>query len=59
MTLLAGLVRVGIWRCASIAGASASGGAEVVEGYPLETNGSGLLLTGSIGVGKTHLAVGS
>ena len=29
-----------------------------VEGYPLETNGSGLLLTGAIGVGKTHLAVG-
>ena len=29
-----------------------------VEAFPLETNGSGLLLTGSIGVGKTHLAVG-
>ncbi len=29
-----------------------------VEGYPLETAGTGLLLTGSIGVGKTHLAVG-
>ncbi len=29
-----------------------------VEGYPLETDGTGLLLTGSIGVGKTHLAVG-
>ena len=29
-----------------------------VQGYPLETNGNGLLLTGSIGVGKTHLAVG-
>jgi DNA replication protein DnaC len=29
-----------------------------VENYPLETNGTGLLLTGSIGVGKTHLAVG-
>lgn len=29
-----------------------------VEGYPLENDGSGLLLTGSIGVGKTHLAVG-
>jgi DNA replication protein DnaC len=29
-----------------------------VEGYPVETNGTGLLLTGSIGVGKTHLAVG-
>jgi DNA replication protein DnaC len=28
-----------------------------VEGYPLETEGRGLLLTGSIGVGKTHLAV--
>jgi DNA replication protein DnaC len=29
-----------------------------VEGYPLETDGKGLLLVGSIGVGKTHLAVG-
>lgn len=29
-----------------------------VESYPLETDGKGLLLTGSIGVGKTHLAVG-
>jgi DNA replication protein DnaC len=29
-----------------------------VESYPLETGGQGLLLTGSIGVGKTHLAVG-
>lgn len=29
-----------------------------VESYPLETDGTGLLLTGSIGVGKTHLAVG-
>jgi DNA replication protein DnaC len=29
-----------------------------VQGYPFETNGNGLLLTGSIGVGKTHLAVG-
>jgi DNA replication protein DnaC len=29
-----------------------------VDGYPLETNGAGLLLTGSIGVGKTHLATG-
>lgn len=29
-----------------------------VRGYPLETGGNGLLLTGSIGVGKTHLAVG-
>ncbi len=29
-----------------------------VEGYPVETGGTGLLLTGSIGVGKTHLAVG-
>ncbi|HEY2038225.1 MAG TPA: ATP-binding protein [Edaphobacter sp.] len=29
-----------------------------VEGFPLETDGMGLLLTGSIGVGKTHLAVG-
>jgi DNA replication protein DnaC len=29
-----------------------------VESYPLDTGGIGLLLTGSIGVGKTHLAVG-
>jgi len=29
-----------------------------VEGYPIETEGKGLLLTGDIGVGKTHLAVG-
>ena len=29
-----------------------------VEAYPVETRGRGLLLTGSIGVGKTHLAVG-
>ncbi|ADW70490.1 ATP-binding protein [Granulicella tundricola] len=29
-----------------------------VESYPIETGGTGLLLTGSIGVGKTHLAVG-
>ena len=29
-----------------------------MESYPLETDGNGLLLTGSIGVGKTHLAVG-
>jgi DNA replication protein DnaC len=29
-----------------------------VESYPLETRGTGLLLTGTIGVGKTHLAVG-
>jgi DNA replication protein DnaC len=29
-----------------------------VENYPLETNGNGLLLTGSLGVGKTHLGVG-
>ena len=28
------------------------------EGYPVETDGRGLLITGSIGVGKTHLAVG-
>src|ERR1039457_7214558 len=26
-----------------------------VEGYPIESAGTGLLLTGSIGVGKTHL----
>src|SRR5439155_26917807 len=29
-----------------------------VESYPLETDGTGLLLTGAIGVGKTHLATG-
>ena len=29
-----------------------------VEGYPVDSVGTGLLLTGSIGVGKTHLAVG-
>ena len=34
------------------------GHAKFVEGYPVETAGTGLLLTGSIGVGKTHLAVG-
>jgi DNA replication protein DnaC len=29
-----------------------------VDGYPVATEGRGLLITGSIGVGKTHLAVG-
>jgi DNA replication protein DnaC len=29
-----------------------------VEKYPVDTAGKGLLFTGSIGVGKTHLAVG-
>jgi DNA replication protein DnaC len=29
-----------------------------VDRYPLDTDGRGLLMTGSIGVGKTHLAVG-
>lgn len=29
-----------------------------VEEYPVDTAGKGLLFTGSIGVGKTHLAVG-
>jgi DNA replication protein DnaC len=29
-----------------------------VEAYPVETDGKGLLITGNIGVGKTHLAVG-
>ncbi|GGG97392.1 cell division protein ZapE [Silvibacterium dinghuense] len=29
-----------------------------VDSYPLATEGKGLLLTGSIGVGKTHLSVG-
>ncbi len=28
------------------------------EGFPAETDGRGLLLTGAIGAGKTHLAVG-
>jgi DNA replication protein DnaC len=28
-----------------------------IEGYPIENDGTGLILTGSIGVGKTHLAV--
>ena len=31
---------------------------QFVDGYPVTTDGRGLLLTGSIGVGKTHLAVG-
>ena len=29
-----------------------------VEAYPVETGGKGLLFVGSLGVGKTHLAVG-
>jgi DNA replication protein DnaC len=29
-----------------------------VDSYPVDTGGKGLLFTGSIGVGKTHLAVG-
>ena len=29
-----------------------------VSAYPLETRGKGLLITGSVGTGKTHLAVG-
>jgi DNA replication protein DnaC len=29
-----------------------------VDGYPVTTEGRGLLLTGSVGVGKTHLVVG-
>jgi DNA replication protein DnaC len=29
-----------------------------VDGYPVTTEGKGLLLTGDIGVGKTHIAVG-
>ncbi|HZZ38149.1 MAG TPA: ATP-binding protein [Acidobacteriaceae bacterium] len=29
-----------------------------VDGYPVTTAGQGLLLTGSVGIGKTHLAVG-
>jgi len=39
-------------------GASLRTARKFVESYPLETAGTGLLLTGSIGVGKTHLAVG-
>jgi len=31
---------------------------QFVDGYPVTTEGRGLLITGSIGVGKTHLAVG-
>lgn len=31
---------------------------QFVDGYPVTTESHGLLLTGSIGVGKTHLAVG-
>ncbi len=31
---------------------------QFAERYPVETGGRGLLLTGSIGCGKTHLAVG-
>lgn len=31
---------------------------QFVDGYPATTEGRGLLLTGSIGVGKTHVAVG-
>jgi DNA replication protein DnaC len=29
-----------------------------VDGYPVTTEGKGLLLTGDVGIGKTHLAVG-
>jgi len=29
-----------------------------VKGYPVETDGTGLLLVGPAGVGKTHIAVG-
>jgi DNA replication protein DnaC len=32
--------------------------AKFVDGYPVQTGDKGLLFTGSIGVGKTHLAVG-
>jgi DNA replication protein DnaC len=48
----------------NFAGANRSLGAahmmarKFVQSYPFETDGNGLLLTGSIGVGKTHLAVG-
>jgi DNA replication protein DnaC len=31
---------------------------QFVTGYPVTTEGRGLLLTGTVGVGKTHLAVG-
>ncbi len=49
---------------ASFSGANKSLGAallqarQFVKSYPWDTGGNGLLLTGSIGVGKTHLAVG-
>ncbi len=39
-------------------GRAYSAARKFVAGFPLETDGTGLLLTGSIGVGKTHLAVG-
>jgi len=39
-------------------GAAHRSAQKFVESYPLGNQGSGLLLTGSIGVGKTHLAVG-
>src|SRR6202453_833650 len=31
---------------------------QFVAGYPVNTEGRGLLLTGDVGIGKTHLAVG-
>ncbi len=49
---------------ANYGGANASlsralvGARQFAKSYPWDTGGNGLLLTGSIGVGKTHLAVG-
>jgi len=39
-------------------GAAALMARRFVDCYPADTDGRGLLMTGSIGVGKTHLAVG-
>ena len=45
-------------RIQQFPGAAKRDARSFVEMYPLETDGKGLLLTGNIGVGKTHLAVG-
>lgn len=39
-------------------GLALSSARKFVDAYPVDTGGRGLLFTGSIGVGKTHLAVG-
>ena len=39
-------------------GAALVAARQFAKSYPWDTGGNGLLLTGSIGVGKTHLAVG-